>query len=214
MDNNLNLISKICSSTSLVLEGTSGCGKTTILKLLEQNGRIIGYYDYCEDLQTGDSDVVMKSTNYMFLYGLRKLCTQLEHMKTFPNKQFVYDRSFLASYCYSIIFDSSKWVYNVDSGVEELVDFKLPKEILLYMKKLGDIIIFIAGDPEYTLQLMNKRANGIDILTVDYILRQNIIFTRLADLLGAPKIIIDVDISREELYKQIKNFVELEEEEE
>ncbi|ANF29753.1 ORF-105 [Catopsilia pomona nucleopolyhedrovirus] len=89
----------------------------------------------------------------------------------------VHDRSVIDTIVYDCLFRNVP----ADKFITYIEKFKILNEKWL---QSNYFIFVVAGDEAKTLERMIKRNNGIDMLTIDYVKKQNMYFTLAANVLG------------------------------
>lgn len=181
----------------IYIDGVACTGKTTFLKKLKSDGVSVGLLDYFEFLQ--NNPLLGDLTNSMYSAWLAN------HHQWYD----VIDRSLYSNMLYNFIF---KLMGATDDEYDNIVDC-----LTKFLKNLrplnGDkIYILLVREEQFAavVENMERRNNGIDVLTIDYVKTQNFVFDLFADCLGLKKVYIDVydfESSYKNLYDEIKNIV-------
>ncbi len=123
------------------------------------------------------------------------------------SKTLIIDRSTYSNFIYSMIFknipleDGRKYLQQLKESSQDSSNETSHEKL--------DVILFIVpkpGQEEMVLELMIKRNNGIDVLSLDYISSQINFFKMAAEVLDMP--IFEIDVTNfSKSYKEIKKYV-------
>nr|ARX71994.1 dutpase-like protein [Erinnyis ello granulovirus] len=174
--------------------GTACLFKSTIISNLKSQGykaKVGDYKETCDKysfLKNKVDDPIMS-----VIYNAYTILNEKEDA--------VHDRCVIDAIVYDCLF---KNVDVADFSVY-MERFKLLNEDWL---KSNYFLFVVAGDEAKTLERMIKRNNGIDLMTIDYVKKQNMYFTLAANILGKEIIpISDFDDTKIVLNKIKDNHV-------
>ena len=161
--------------TAIYLDGIACVGKTSVLRLLHEDGYPVAIGDYFED---GNKYPVFANkagiSRIEVAYSLY-CCVKI-------NDHTIHDRSPLSSLFYQLVFA----VMNGNMSNKDIEDFcqQLPNEMWSYWGGRRYIIL-LDEDFSSVLTRMKRRGNGIDILSTNYVQAQKLIFSIVARHLNA-----------------------------
>ena len=161
--------------TAIFLDGIACVGKTSVLRLLHEDGYPVAIGDYFED------------SNKYPVFANKAGITRIEVAYSLYccvkiNDHTIHDRSPLSSLFYQLIFA----VMNGEMSNEDIEDFcqHLPNE--LWSSWGGKrYIILLDEDFSTVLMRMRRRGNGIDVLSINYVQAQKLTFSIVAKHLNA-----------------------------
>ena len=114
---------------------------------------------------------------------------RFNEIKTYDkNLNHVCDREPISGYIYQLVFSDA----TLDEIEEHFIKFK---DLNLNNDWFSFILVIKEGAEDEALEKMIKRNNGIDIIDIKYIKRQNEIFRLWAKIMGYP--IFEVDFSND-----------------
>lgn len=144
----------------LYLDGVACTGKTSIIKKLKRDGYSVGLLDFYEFRVENGPDC---DSFYPSWYSSRE--------KLYD----VVDRSPLSPVLYRVI-------HNKDAEFSSIIPLLKPVD--------GTILVFTTapGQEQHVVDAMKARNNGIDVLEVDYVKRQNKIFKEFIQHFNLPSI--------------------------
>ncbi|QDL57064.1 TMK [Dione juno nucleopolyhedrovirus] len=150
--------------------GTACLFKSTIILKLKSQGykaKVGDYKEACDKyafLKNKAADEIMTT-----VYNAYTILNEVEGA--------VHDRCVIDAIVYDCLFRDVP----IDKFAKYIENVKVLNEEWL---KSNYFVFLIAGDEAQTLDRMVKRANGIDVMTIEYVRKQNEYFTLAATVLG------------------------------
>lgn len=169
------------------IEGVACCYKSSAVRALMQSGMNNAYLcDLTENLS-------IKPSTLTLIRAVDEQVFNLIYLASTCNRDFfkdgIFDRSPITPILYYMVHH---W--------EQTKDHSLFKNVIIdYLKNVlpsdstGIIVVPQIGQEKKVLQKMNERKNGLDIMTIQYVLIQREIFVLVAEALNWPLITIDIE---------------------
>lgn len=176
----------------LSIEGMACCLKSTVLeniKTLHPNIKMDS-----NDLPDCPKDINIL-TSYLDLVLFNSLVISKINTATVET---IYDRSFLSNYVYgainTLMKSHTKWTFEKKTEMLEAYVEKYIKHVRI--NKDFKFLIFLTSSKnnEKQLDLMKRRANGIDSMSEEYIDLQRVAWTRFCECDSKMFIRVDVDL--------------------
>jgi hypothetical protein len=178
----------------IALGGVAGLTKTTLLKNIKirQPHYEVHMSDYKEFFDQFHPDPIVGNLLYVAWRKENGLQTGLHY----------YDRLALEGVIYNIIR------YEVRDEVRIRRIFQTCKELLVSENWQSLVLIPTKGSENAVVEMMKRRNNGIDIMTLDYVNRQTELFKMWAEEFQFPTFEIDVRADIEKQHVQLEEILE------
>jgi|WetSurMetagenome_2_1015567.scaffolds.fasta_scaffold13879_3 hypothetical protein len=179
----------------IALDGVAATTKTTVINKLRDTYHVHlnDYKDVGDKLRLCPDDKMLNGLVYLLSRSL-----DYEHLGS--RRRHLFDREPCAALLYHLIHNDRP-----DKEVEALARMVKFYNLNSHWRSL--ILLTLPGQEQLVVNVMIKRANGLDDYTVDYVKRQNRIFKIWVRIMNYPTYVVDhsKDLARQQ--EEIQNIL-------
>ena len=183
----------------IVIDGNIGCGKTTMIKQLNDDIRIPIFLEPLHKWNELLTLFYKDPAKWAFPFNLEVLLTFNEWKdNTFPA---IYERNPLS--CRYVFTDQ-----NYDSGHIHRVELEIFKKLYKQLSWNPDVLIYIQTDPEICYKRMQERGRGCESeVSLEYLKDIHNKYEKLVLDCNIPVYIINGNKEKKQVYEQILQIV-------
>lgn len=184
------------------IDGTAGLGKTTLLKSLQNMGLDVVFGDYHEDClnhpQFRDKVVVPRlDLEYQI------------HVLSRQKRGAIHDRPLWANVVYTYILQYLAASPEKRAFLVQEFSDACRRTFINLPTSYYNVLNIICNDSQAPLLVdrMLKRSNGIDLMSIDYVIAQNLFFRLLAENSNFKLLVLEDINDFDYLHSQVKNLL-------